>query len=159
MYLFFNLGGVSVDNQRIDLNGFCVRRIGLPVFSSLHALLWSLFSGKVWCYKLIDKNNVVVTTAQVCHKFYKFPFMTKGSLHIGPCITHPDYRGRGYYPFLLSQIIKDNRGCELFMIVNEKNKSGIRGVVKAGFIPFAKGIKDRFGRFVITEMLKDDVVF
>lgn len=103
----------------------------------------------------MDSMDQVVTTAEVCRKFWKFPFMTAKSFHIGPCMTKPSCRGRGYYPYLLQQIIKDYPRNDFFMIVDEKNEASIRGVTKAGLQPFAKGIKNKFGQYVITERLDD----
>lgn len=37
------------------------------------------------------------------------------------------------------------------MLVEENNIASIRGVKKAGFEAFAKGVKTRFGRYVISD--------
>jgi GNAT superfamily N-acetyltransferase len=52
--------------------------------------------------------------------------------------THPDFRGQGLYPQLLTAIIKkltNDRPRVLIIDVNSRNKPSLRGIKKAGFIP------------------------
>ncbi len=79
--------------------------------------------------------------------------MKKNGIHIGPCRTTKHERGRGFYPFLLRQIMRDNQNKVGYMIVHQNNESSIRGVMKAGFIPFAKGHSNSFKRYVIDEYI------
>lgn len=114
-----------------------------------------LFFGILW--RLIEyqivKNGNKICSARVVRKIWFFPFMQSNGLHIGPCFTVESERGKGLYPYLLSHIVNDNEGKEFYMIVNENNKSSIKGVLKAGFIPFAKGHKIFFNRYVIDQVI------
>lgn len=64
----------------------------------------------------------------------KFPFMEKGDIHIGPCYTAPDYRGRGIYRKVLRAIHGDHCShCKrAYMIVDEENLPSIKGIEAAG---------------------------
>lgn len=75
--------------------------------------------------------------------------MPWSGIHIGPCRTVPEERGKGYYPYLLERIVGKNPQKEYYMIIDEKNLSSIREVEKVGFKRFAIG-KKRFGLYVIT---------
>ena len=121
-------------------------------FKSKRSFLWSietLFGGTFREYQLW-RGNKLVSTADVVSWIPQFPFMPKNSLHIGPCVTMKDERGRGYYPYLLLRIVLDNPTKKCYMIVSPKNLPSTRGVIKAGFRPFAKGHRSRFGRYVIN---------
>ena len=76
------------------------------------ALFWNLATfGKVKVYTVYDDNKRI-HTSYVVRGREKFPFLGKSDIEIGPCWTHPDYRGRGLYPMVLSSIIKDElSGC------------------------------------------------
>jgi len=103
-------------------------------------------------YQITNANGGVVSFARVIGKIYKFPFMKKKSLHIGPCMTIPEYRGRGFYPMLLRKIQKDF-DTDLYMIVHESNLSSIRGVEKARFSLFGKGHSTLLKRYEIDEFV------
>jgi predicted acetyltransferase len=92
-------------------------------------------------------NSKIIAYAQVMPKIFIFKFMHKGGLHIGPCWTHPDFRGQGLYPYLLRKIIDDNKnGVDQFYIFAEyNNASSHRGIVKAGGEVFASGYKSKLG--------------
>lgn len=134
----------------VDENLF-VKKVKQPLFKSKRTFLWSigtLFGGTYWEYQLWRKDKLVCT-ADVVSWLPQFPFMPKKGLQIGPCVTKKDERGRGYYPHLLYRIVLDNPNKECYMIVSPKNIASTKGVIKAGFRPFAKGYKTRFGRYVI----------
>lgn len=61
--------------------------------------------------------------------------LREGELFIHYCETAPEARGKSIYPAVLSRITEDfrNTGRRLMISVNVKNKSSIKGVVKAGF--------------------------
>lgn len=105
-------------------------------------------------YQILNKNGDVVSYARVIGKIKKFPFMEKDGIHIGPCFTMKSERGRGFYPYLINRIMGDNQDKTDFMIVNQNNESSIRGIQKAGFLPFAKGHSTFFRRYVIDEYIQ-----
>lgn len=138
-------------NQEDNL---CIKRIKPKVFGSLHSFLWSietLFKGTYFEYQLWRGDNLV-SKAEVVSWIPQFPFMPREGLHIGPCVTMKNERGRGYYPYLLYYIVANYSPIECYMIVSPKNIPSIRGVEKAGFRPFATGYRTRLGRYVIKKI-------
>lgn len=129
-----------------------VKKVKPSWFKSKRSFLWSLetlLGGTFWEYQLW-RGDKLVSTADVTSWIPQLPFMPKKGLHVGPCVTMKEERGRGYYPYLLQRIVLDNPTKEFYMIVSPENISSIRGVVKAGFRPFAKGCRTRLGRYVIN---------
>lgn len=123
--------------------------------ASLHSFLWSietLIGGTYLEYQLW-RDNKIVSKAEVVSWIPQFPFMPKNGLHVGPCVTMKEERGRGYYPYLLSEIVADNATKDCYMIVSPNNLSSIRGVEKAGFEPFATGLRTSLGQYVIKKQL------
>jgi GNAT superfamily N-acetyltransferase len=62
--------------------------------------------------------------------------LSAGQAYIYHCFTHPDFRGRGTFPFTLSNISDYLRrtGVEdIFISSAENNRSSNEGIVKAGF--------------------------
>ena len=133
----------------------CIKKMKPKFFDSLHSFLWSvetLIGGTYLEYQLW-RGDKLVCKAEVVSWIPQFPFMPKNGLHVGPCFTMKEERGRGYYPYLLSEIVADNATKDCYMIVSPKNVSSTRGVEKAGFKPFATGFRTRFGRYVINKQI------
>lgn len=130
-----------------------VNKVKPSWFASLHSFIWSietLICGDYVEYQLW-RDDKLVSKAEVVSWIPQFPFMPKNGLHVGPCFTIKDERGRGYYPYLLNRIVLDNPSKECYMIVSPKNIPSTKGVLKAGFRPFAKGCKTRLGRYIIND--------
>lgn len=100
---------------------------------------------KIYSYRY---NGELVHTSYVIPKCYKFPFMSKWDYEIGPCFTHPKYRGKGIYPQMLKYICSSigTKKTVFYMIVDETNLSSIKGIEKAGF--------QRCGTIKVTRILK-----
>lgn len=130
-----------------------------PRWDSLHNILWSVLS---FCsfrfmrfeeYAFLDGDRTVAL-AQVVHRLPMLAFMEDPrGIHIGPCRTDEAYRGRGLYPTLLRRILHDYRDRTCYIFCSESNAASLRGIEKAGFKPYAKGHRTRFGRYVIDERL------
>jgi len=61
--------------------------------------------------------------------------------YIGPCYTNPAYRGRGMYPYALSEIcefLRKNGKSRALINTKKANLASIRGITKAGFDFFAE---------------------
>lgn len=128
-----------------------ISKVRPNLFGSLHAFLWSietLFGGTYVEYQLWRGDNLV-SKAEVVSWIPQFPFMPRTGLHVGPCVTKTEERGRGYYPYLLNKIVMDNSPKDCYMIVSPMNIPSTRGVEKAGFRAFARGHRTRLGRYVI----------
>lgn len=100
-----------------------------------NAVLWNMATlGKVKAY-VVCENEKIIHFSYVAWGREKFRFLNTGDIEIGPCWTHPDYRGRGIYPAVLSHIIQKELagGGTAYMIIHETNEASQHGVAKAGF--------------------------
>lgn len=157
MWLYYTYPKENINNiDALIPSGFELRIIH-PHTNSIHDVLWNLFSfGKYREYQLVDTSNrLTVSKAQVMPKIVIFRFMKSGGIHIGPCHTLPAYRGRNFYPTLLKKIVEDYRMKirDFYIFCDENNSASIRGIEKAGFKCFAKGVKNKFGIYVIKEYI------
>lgn len=122
------------------------------MWKNKHTFLWRTFAGVMHLpYKeyTLWVNDILAAKAEVTGKLPIFPFMSKGGIHIGPCVTMPEHRGKGYYPYLLDYIVRIYGPENCYMMVEEDNTASIRGVEKAGFVWYATGKKNITGRYVI----------
>lgn len=152
--IYFHLEGDGVLQNKDEI---LETKIYKPRFSdNIHTFLWKLTSlllrGSYLEYQLW-RDDKLLSKAEVITWLPVFCFMPKKGIHIGPCRTVPEERGKGYYPYLLRQIINRDPTQDYYMIVNDNNLSSIKGVEKAGFRRFAWGIKTRMGRYVIKGAL------
>lgn len=90
--------------------------------------------GNFSIYYVTAEDGKPIHTSYVTGPAPKFPFMDKGDIHIGPCYTDPDHRGKGIYRKVLRAIHADHchghRGA--YMIVHEENLPSIKGIEAAG---------------------------
>ena len=95
---------------------------------------------------VLNSNGTVMHISCTMGKCFKFPFLIKNSVEIGPCVTYPNFRGRGIYPAVLRYIRGSGWYQHYYMLVREDNISSIRGVEKAGFVKIGE-VQKRFGRW------------
>lgn len=90
--------------------------------------------GNFSIYYVTAENGKPIHTSYVTGPAPKFPFMEKGDIHIGPCRTDPNHRGKGIYRKVLRAIHADYcdgyRGA--YMLVHEDNLPSIKGIEAAG---------------------------
>lgn len=117
----------------------------------VRSLFWILTFGKAKLYCLRDHGELV-HTSYVIPKCYKFPFLDKADYEIGPCMTYPLFRGKGYYPMMLRYICSTVgvQYTTFYMIVDEGNSASIKGIEKAGF--------ERCGEIKVTKFTKRYVI-
>ena len=157
-WVYFRLLSKSENSYKSIIPDGLELRVRKPRSMSVHDLLWTFLSLGRYCeYILVDKvSQRVVSKAQVMPKIFIFQFMTgKRGLHIGPCSTIKEYRGKGFYPLLLSCIFDDyrNKVDTFYIFCDENNIASIRGIKKVGFSAFGRGCKNRFGIYVVKELL------
>ena len=68
----------------------------------------------------------------------------KNSIHIGPCWTDKNHRGKGIYPAVVSKICADYSQKDVYIFTDDDNISSQKGIEKVGFKPYATGFKTRF---------------
>ncbi len=108
-------------------------------------LFWYVFTlGRYKIYYIYDKNKIV-HFSYVMPKIFKFGFMKhKNSVHIGPCWTHEEYRGKGIYPAVLSKICADYFGKDIYIFTDIGNIPSQKGIKKVGFKQIGQGYKSKF---------------
>jgi len=123
--------------------------------SFLHLLVWNILSFfRFKEYQLIDEDGQIASYAQIMPKIFIFPFVSNKGLHIGPCYTIEKYRGKGLYSGLLKIIIQKETKCnEFFIFTKTTNIASQKGILKAGFIPYAYGYKSKFGIYKIIKTI------
>lgn len=109
---------------------------------ALH-LFWYVGSARKYAIYYVRHQGEVVHVSHVLGRSYKFPFMKKQDLHIGPCWTADQFRGHGIYPAVLSRIALDHPGTRLWMLTDEANAASRRGIEKAGFRAVGSGVKEK----------------
>jgi hypothetical protein len=84
----------------------------------------------------IINNCVLVHTSCLYAKVYLLKLIKKEGPIIGDCYTHPDYRGKSIFPFVINDIAKEmfveNNKTEVFVVVNKDNLNSIKGIEKSG---------------------------
>lgn len=121
------------------------------IISNFHQLYWSVFSlGKYRRWEL-RINGETVSTAEVMPKMPFFCFMPNKGIHIGPCYTYPQHRGKGYYPILLKRIVSEYSPARCFIFCRMDNTASVKGITKAGGILYAEGHKTKTGFYIIDK--------
>ncbi len=103
-------------------------------------VLFFLFDGKNLAH------TSMVSTDYYFAKSLEIAFGQKGigfdkAGYIGPCYTKPDYRGRGFYPFVLSKIcefLAKNGKKEALITSKDFHHASLKGIKKASFKPIAR---------------------
>lgn len=157
MYIYFRYNGGGGDLQNLYVDGCYQLRCCRPRLDNWHNIFWSLWSvlsfrtPKFVEYQYLFDGKVVAR-AQVIHKLPIFRFMDNMGVHIGPCCTDPMHRGKNLYPSLLTRILSDHIDRNVYIFTDDANKASLRGIEKAGFVPFAVGNR-RFKFYVVEKYL------
>lgn len=107
-------------------------------------LFWFLFTrGRYRIYYVKDEAGKVIHYSHVLPKFFKFPFMQRGDLQIGPSWTDPARRGQRIYPAVIAHILRreQRQGRCFYMMAAEANRASCRGIERTGFTPCGIGEK------------------
>jgi len=150
VYLFFK-NGAPKRELKVDASCLCVKTRVPRLTKSLHSFLWRTYTlfGGFYTEYFLYKDNKLLSRAEVVSKIPVLPFMSADGVHIGPCVTEADERGKEYYPYLLNIIQMQYKNKVCYMIVEEHNSASIRGVQKAGFRCYARGRKTKTRRYII----------
>ncbi|TXD81684.1 hypothetical protein ESY86_16805 [Subsaximicrobium wynnwilliamsii] len=84
----------------------------------------------------IEKNDLLIHQSYIYNEVFLLRLIKKRGPVIGNCFTHPEFRGKSIYPYVINCIAKNslNLGAkEVFVIVNQSNAGSIKGIEKAGF--------------------------
>ncbi len=102
--------------------------------------------GRFYVYAVLDGDQVIHSSC-VMEKCYKFRFMKKGDIHVGPVETVTRCRGQGILPHVLADVIrKDFPDAGMYCVIRDSNTASQKAFAKAGFT--------RIGTVKKTKMLK-----
>jgi hypothetical protein len=95
--------------------------------------LWYLFTfGRFKIVTLIDGKNVA-HYSYITPKTFRFPFMAKNDIMIGPCFTDSKYRGKGIFTEILRLINSIYCDNDLWICANLNNKASLRAFESSGY--------------------------
>lgn len=137
----------------IEVTGLTTEIFGKTPKRWLAVILWNVITGgKAKAYVIRDSEGKIIHYSCVIPKCAKFPFLEEGDIEIGPCATNEKFRGKGLYPCVLSQIVKNELDDQrtAYMIVDNANIASIRGVTKVGFKVAGEMKKTRGGRHIVV---------
>lgn len=135
---------IEIGNKKLKIQKFKIgknRRLYISgeiksIKITLSRLIFLIITlGKSYIYYCKDNTGKVVHTSYAIPKCIKFPFLSNNDYEIGPCMTIPEYRGKGIYPQVLNYITYScgGRDTKFYMLVNPTNESSIKGIKKANF--------------------------
>jgi len=108
---------------------------GLDNSEGIKSLLWFLITmGKLRIFYILDHRKVIHYSF-IIPKNFRFPFMNKEDLQIGPCGTDPTYRGQGLYTKALEMIpvLFSEQTNTFWIYTTEKNVISQHVIEKAGY--------------------------
>ena len=101
----------------------------------LLVLFWLIISlAKFEIYLLMD-DKTIVHTSYVSPKVYRFQFMGKKDIQIGPCWTNENYRNKGIYSKMLFLLLRYYSDIErtIWIYTNLSNIASQKAILKSGF--------------------------
>ncbi len=125
---------ISVKKKKISLFSLSVEGEKASLKTRMdRAFFYLIAGGGFWIYYVTDgESGQPVHTSYVSGRSFKFPFMSRWDIHVGPCNTAPSHRGRGIYRKVLRVICGDSKS-RAYMMVHEDNLPSIKGIEAAGF--------------------------
>ena len=123
-------GAVGLAHGRIKTEKISCQSHGIRA-----ALFWNIISAGNCCTYRVYESDTIIHESFVIHRCYKFPFLGKNDIEIGPCRTHEQWRGKGIYPSVLTAILENelSEDDRAYMIIESDNRASINGVIKAGY--------------------------
>jgi RimJ/RimL family protein N-acetyltransferase len=112
-----------------------IMKTGLDNSENLKRFLWYLITlGKLRIFYIMERD-IVIHYSFIIPKNFRFPFMNKGDLQIGPCFTDPKFRGRGIYTHALKLIptLFSKQTSNFWIYTTDVNKISQHVIEKAGY--------------------------
>lgn len=80
-------------------------------------------------------DKTIVHTSYVSPKVYRFPFMGKKDIQIGPCWTNENYRNKGIYSNMLLFLLRFYSDVDrtIWIYTNLSNIASQKAILKSGF--------------------------
>lgn len=107
------------------------------IFKSILFAISARGKHKILCVE--NEKKEIIHYSFVIPYCRKFQFMKKGDYCIGPCWTHPDYRGKGIYgnvlDYVSTSITSENNDADCYVLIREANIASSNGIKKSKYIP------------------------
>ncbi|MEA5112122.1 hypothetical protein SDC9_36049 [bioreactor metagenome] len=103
--------------------------------------LWYLFSRGNFSILILMDEKLVVHYSYLTPKVFRFPFMRKGDVQVGPCVTHASFRGKGVFSKVLELVpLLYPRSETIWTYTTEDDIAAQKAFKNAGysFITFAE---------------------
>lgn len=126
---------------------FKIKPSGLPWWPLLG--FWLLqrlhfFGAESWIVYFVTHRGKCVHRSVVLPRYFRFPFMHTGDLHVGPTWTDPDCRGQGIARVVLQQIVRDNADRRHWYIARTLNRASLSVASSVGFRFYGEGVWARY---------------
>lgn len=113
-----------------------VLNLSLYGTSSIVNLLWYITTFSRFSILVLLDKDIVAHYSYITPKVFRFPFMGRMDQQIGPCVTHPDYRGKGIFTNVLKLIpAYYSKKCDLvWTYTTQDDIAAQRAFDKAGYV-------------------------
>lgn len=137
----------SYDLSIRKLHLFQFSKFGYGFFINLFWYIFTLGNFKILCLTDADK---LVHFSYIIPKVFRFPFMKKGDIQIGPCLTSENYRKKGIYGAVLQYIVAEyaTKGRSLWIYTAEHNIASQSVIEKVGFQFYSSASISKLARIV-----------
>jgi predicted acetyltransferase len=131
------------------------------IILTIYFTLKKFFGNSSYGIFIVYCEGHIVHYSILLPKYFRFPFMKKGDLHIGPIWTHGEHRGKGLALYAVRKIFELYRysNRRFWFVTGEENNSARRVAEKSGFMLYGRGIRKKIlcirviDLFVIEEKL------
>jgi len=155
-YFFYK--NIGLDERKLELSDeFCIvwfkptlKKLMIHSASKLRYFFWYLITlGRFEIIYVKElKTNIICHYSHIFPKTLQFPFMSKDEKHIINCYTNSEYRGKGFFPFVINQASKKYSN-KCWIISAEDNLSSQHGILKTGFKMVGRGKKTITKQYII----------
>lgn len=154
-YVFFRFNDkdvVSIDNTddilgpyTLEIFSPSLRRLKRHQSNWIIYLFWFFITRGRYKIVYISDGNMIIHYTHILPKFFKLPFMSSKDLMIGPAWTMESYRGKGIFPAVIIDIVKNfkkvRRSFHIFAHVD--NIASQKAIEKAEFYKWTTGYKTK----------------
>lgn len=102
-----------------------------------------LFRSSKYSVFLIYYDQEIVHCSVVIPAFFKYPFMGKNDVSIGPVDTNKDHRRKGLSSYAIRKIIEtyERQNTQFWYYMRDENEISKRVIEKFGFTAWGEGIR------------------
>ena len=113
-------------------------------------LLWYVFSlGRFRILYLLDQKTIV-HFSYITPKVFRFPFMGKKDIQIGPCETNPNYQRQGIFTSVLKTIAQfySSKDCSVWTYTTLSNQASQKAFERSGFTFYSYAEMNKYSKIL-----------